>query len=185
MNKVIERILTKWIDRGIMQAEDYELYFYSIFQIILTSINLISIINLGLLFHRLPETIMILVFYIPLREYAGGYHARDKWSCYLLSICLIAVMLLCLNTVQINQICSGIIAVIDMVIIGLLAPVECENKPLDAQEKRDYGRRTKELLFVYLIVYFVCYLIKASIVTNSITMALTLVCTLVIVGHTH
>ena len=39
--------------------------------------------------YKVFESIAFLVFYIPLRSYAGGYHASTPWRCYFISIVFI------------------------------------------------------------------------------------------------
>lgn len=49
-------------------------------------INLISTIVIGVIAGNVFESIAFLVFYIPLRSYAGGYHASTPRRCYFISI---------------------------------------------------------------------------------------------------
>lgn len=49
-------------------------------------LNLISTIVIGVIASNVFESIAFFVFYIPLRSYAGGYHASTPRRCYFISI---------------------------------------------------------------------------------------------------
>lgn len=96
-------------------------------------LNLISTIVIGVIVGKVFESIAFLVFYIPLRSYAGGYHASTPWRCYFISIVIIMEMLLFIGYVDLSIIYI-ILLLVGMVVCFAFAPVEDKNKPLDRDE---------------------------------------------------
>lgn len=76
-----EKIVRRLRDRQIISKENEELYKYG-FNIGLTIlINLLSSVLVGVFFGMIFESMIFLMGYIPLRSYAGGYHARTPLRC--------------------------------------------------------------------------------------------------------
>ena len=86
-------------------------------------LNLISTIVIGVIVGKVFESIAFLVFYIPLRSYAGGYHASTPWRCYFISIVIIMEMLLFIGYVDLSIIYI-ILLLVGMVVCFAFAPVE-------------------------------------------------------------
>ena len=96
-------------------------------------LNLISTIVIGVIAGKVFESIAFLVFYIPLRSYAGGYHASTPRRCYFIFIVIIMAMLLFIGYVDLSIIYI-ILLLVGMVVCFAFAPVEDKNKPLDRDE---------------------------------------------------
>ena len=67
---------------------DYEVYLYG-FEILVASIlNSVAILLIGLLFDRFIHSVVFLICYCPLRQFAGGYHADTYKRCFFIFICI-------------------------------------------------------------------------------------------------
>lgn len=119
--------------KGIISESDFDLYEYGFNMGITVLLNLISTIVIGVIVGKVFESIAFLVFYIPLRSYAGGYHASTPRRCYFISIVIIMEMLLFIGYVDLSIIYI-ILLLVGMVVCFAFAPVEDKNKPLDRDE---------------------------------------------------
>lgn len=154
-----EKIVETLIYNKIIPKEDRELYTYGFQQGWIFLTNIFTTILIGWVFNMLRESIVFLIIYMPLRFYAGGYHAKTPLRCYLLSILLISTVLLGTKTFQ--WIDSLLIIFIATTwaggIIYLLAPVESRNKPLCDKERKVYKSRTGIiLLFLFTMELVLC-----------------------------
>ena len=71
-----------------------------------------------------------------LRIYAGGYHAKSKMVCTVLTYLSILVSLLAIFYVPYNRYIIYFLLAVCICVIVCAAPVESENKPLSMLEKR-------------------------------------------------
>lgn len=76
------KITQRLCEKGIISESDFDLYEYGFNMRITVLLNLISTIVIGVIAGKVFESIAFLVFYIPLRSYAGGYHASTPRRCY-------------------------------------------------------------------------------------------------------
>lgn len=143
----------KIIAYGIAKEDDRELYEYS-FLIMLEQVSIgVSILIVSLFFKVLFETVLYMVLFIPLRIYAGGYHARSFFWCYVISVgaYLTFVVLLCYVAIPAWIVIVSVL--ISAVVIFLLAPMADPNKAMDAQEKIKFQKLVRMLLFAELAIF--------------------------------
>ncbi len=128
---------------GVIAEKDFEVCRYGIKQLCSVLLNLVTSLCIGAVLGMLWESVLFLVAYIPLRSYAGGFHAKTPLRCYWYSVGMLAAVLLCLRflpfslgTAALCYGCSG-------ALLWRLAPVADRNKPLDEIEIKVYRRRTR------------------------------------------
>ncbi len=85
------------------------------------------------------ESIIFTVSFSVLREYGGGYHAKTRKKCFVLSIMTLVVALSIIKLAESFQIlmfpiCG--IALISAIYILLKAPIDTPNKRFDEDEIR-------------------------------------------------
>lgn len=134
--------------------------------------------NIGIVMDALLECVVFLLAFLPLRQYAGGYHAKTKVGCYFLSVACIWVAMNILVHQEFKKYIL-VIACAMVIVIFLLAPVENENRKLSCDEKIRYGKIAKIILlfemslilFVSLIGIFqvdICTCIECAIINVGI-----------------
>lgn len=161
INKISESLTDVLVKKEVISKDEYEIYQFGIDCFIMKSIHIISYFILALIFHKLPELAVFLIAFIPLREYAGGYHAKTSLKCYFVS-CIAVISYLILIS-YINQdifIYSYIIAIVASILILLIAPVETSNKPLDEKEKTVFKKRACLLTVVELSLVILLWVTK-------------------------
>lgn len=125
--------------------------------------NLGVTLLLGIVSGRWLEIILFVISFVTLRRYAGGYHCKNSRTCFWMSslIMAIAVYGIVLLEIWINTERSIILwlCLWEMAagcFILLAAPVEAPEKPLDAQEKKVYGKRARITLVIQMAVGYLC-----------------------------
>jgi accessory gene regulator B len=181
-NNVPERITESLIKAGAVPPEDSALYEFGIRQGIFLVINIATAVLIGLFLGMVWQCIIFLIAYNPVRTYAGGYHAGTSLICYLLSIPMILAVLSGIRMIPWNSYFCLIALIIAVIIIGILAPVEDRNKPLNERERTVYGRRARiysAALFGAALVLWFAGLEQTSL---SIVMALGVAAVMLILG---
>lgn len=166
MERVLNRFLQKQILNGNIKEEDKAIYYFGLKQTFLFSINAITCIIVGFMMKSVLEAIVILLFLMPLRSSAGGYHARHRTSCYILSTLMMVGMLLGVKVLPWSFISMFLISIICGTIIWMLCPVEDENKPLCELECKVYRKRTRVILLgeILLMILMNMFLENKSII---------------------
>jgi len=78
--RIIQRVTDELVSNKIINSEDSELYTYGLQQGALMFLNILTIVFVGRMLGMLWQSVVFMVTYIPLRTYAGGYHARTQWG---------------------------------------------------------------------------------------------------------
>ncbi len=169
--KAADSMVNKLVEMKIIGAEDYELYRFGIETAFLKGIHLISYIILGLLLGKTTELVIFLFAFIPLREYAGGYHAATKLRCYIISCLSILSMLLILRALpEVYYSDSMYLAVFSGVLLLFLVPVETKNKLMDDSEKTYY--KSKAGFIIVLLLTLALFLFMLNQFSFSFLLAL-------------
>ncbi len=148
-------------------------------------LSVIGTLILGFVFGIPLIAAFFLLSFIPLRKYAGGYHAKTSFRCTLISIlsisCCFQLINIIAGKVAIEYVICGLIPCI--VIIGLLAPVSNSNKSLDAMEIRAYKSITRKILLVESICFFISMLFNANAICYAIMSTIILEAISLVVGY--
>lgn len=155
MFEVLSERITGWLlANGAIPKEDKEIYRYGIQQGMITLLNLGTTMIIGMVFGKLLESLLFMAAYIPLRSYAGGYHAKTAVRCYFFSIVMISAVLWVMRYVTYSGLICGCLTAISGSMIWLLAPVEDRNKPLDDVEKGVYRKRARGIVLAESLLSF-------------------------------
>lgn len=138
------KITSYLIKKETIDADDYELYQYAFETIVALIIQLSIILIIGFTLNRFTETLLFLVFYCPIRQFSGGFHAENYRRCLLAFMILYLINTNVLEKIIEQQLNLLMIVVTFISFIGIyfLAPQEHRNVPLTAEEKKRYKRIT-------------------------------------------
>lgn len=151
LSKASECLAGKLVKNNIIKKEDFEIYKFGIESFIIKACHLVSYMIIGMVFRLLPELIVFLGAFIPLRESSGGYHAKTPVKCYILS-CGTVISFLCLLILipESKMEYSIILAAVSSLILFLIVPVETENKPLNDAEQTYYKSKAGFIIIIEL-----------------------------------
>ena len=137
---------------------------------------------IGRLFASLLEGLLLWMLLFPLRKYAGGYHAKTKGKCIVISIGLLIIAFSFWNkNVHIN-VEYLIISQIFCIVIFFMTPVENRNKPLEEVEINIYKHKTRILLIFQELLLAISIIIEWEKGFKIITMCYLIVFIIVMVG---
>ncbi len=162
MIESLSQKLVQWqIAKNIILDKDRSIYEYSYFVMIGEIINILITCIIAAVF-RYPSLFVFLIAYIPLRIYAGGYHADSSSRCMvfsaitLIAVCIIGKYLFIADLTVfclLGELTAG-------TVIILLSPVEDQNKPLDKQETQKYRKYTYVILLAEVSIAIFSHLLK-------------------------
>lgn len=150
MSDLIEKITKKSIDEKMYNESDKAIYQYGYQALLDMFLNIVASLIVSCVFRDFVTVLSFLAFYIPLRVFAGGFHAKTSVGCMIMSA--VVLMLACGVIKFIEQINIGyVIVMLHMICLLFLmftVPVESTGRPLDAMEIK--GIRKKARLIVVL-----------------------------------
>lgn len=166
----------------IIDQEDFENYQFGIQLCLLIFLNVVTTTAIALTFKMLFETVVFMVVLIPLRTYAGGYHAKTQMRCYFLSIVIIAAYLLTIKFIPLDNFIWLVFLLFSSTVTFILAPVEDKNKPLSQKEKAVYKKRTYTIQGILALIALTCRLIGQEQISSCIIIALLVLAIMLIFG---
>ena len=134
LGRLSRKIGDNLVQSNIINAEDAEIYIYGINQILVSILNVSSALIIGLIFGAFFEIAVFMAAYIPLRTFAGGYHAITPLSCYIFSVIMLIVVSLGFKYLSLTEWVYYAVFALSAIVVFVLSPVEDKNKPLDKIE---------------------------------------------------
>ncbi len=95
LRNLAEKSTLMLLKSGVIQTNKQKIYIYGFELFLSTLFCILSILTFGLVFRVFQLTVIFLLFFIPIRIVAGGYHAKSYESCFILTnlIAMFAVIL--------------------------------------------------------------------------------------------
>ena len=172
-NRIVIRIADWLISHGEINEEDRDLYQYALKNLLHAILPISLSLIVGLLFHCPERTLIIILPFVCLRRFGGGFHLRNAWVCMFFSAILItdclAISFLIRN--QEKVLVCALFAGISMI---CLSPVQHLNKQLTKEERKRCKRQVSFLVlfFSLLLALFYSMGLKDETVCLSIGMML-------------
>lgn len=174
VNKSISLIKKNYSYNDIM----YERIRYGLEIIYLSITKIFVILLVSYLLGMLKETIILMIFSTPLRNYSYGIHAKKSWHCYVSSIfCFVLLPKLIINYILsiILRITISIYALTSMIIY---APADTHKRPIINTNHRKKLKYTSIIITISYI--FLTILINDNYICNLIYLALVIQSTAII-----
>ncbi len=155
------KITDKLEHNGTISKSDRALYEYGLRQMFTTFLNILTMLLIGLAMKMVIPAILYILAYIPLRVYAGGYHASTPQRCWIFSAIMLFVVLWILKNVSVVYPYPLMaLSLISCVGIFVFSPVEDKHKPLDKTEHRVYHFRAIVLLTIEIVAAILLWILN-------------------------
>jgi Membrane protein putatively involved in post-translational modification of the autoinducing quorum-sensing peptide len=173
MGSISERLSERLLQREIIKEEELDLYRYGIECFGMKACHVITYLIIGLCFHRVMEVLVFLAAFIPIRIYAGGYHAKTPLKCYVVSCCAVVSVLFVIQFVPSFFIQNNTIgAVVAGILLIVIAPVQSANKPLDEAERIHYKYMTGLMVMIVLCTAIIFRIFLSDYISFILTLSL-------------
>lgn len=143
-------------------AEKIPTYKYGFELLISTLINIFFISIISLVTHKTIDILFFCLAFIPLRSAAGGFHAKHHWSCILSFIVVLVGCVTFLKTVslEISNVYALCLAILSVIIVWKIAPVEPNNKPLSNSQRCTQQKKSRIIVIINLILSLLFFTIN-------------------------
>lgn len=151
----ISHNLTKWlIDTGAITEKGKELYEYATYSCLITISPLFLAIIIGGGMGLLLESILIIIPFMAIRKFSGGYHMKNPIMCFATS-CLFLIFCIGISeNLTFNAKLVGILLV-STVSLMIVSPIDSQNRRLEKWEQKCYKKITSILAIIFLSISFI------------------------------
>lgn len=161
IQKIAESI-SAWLTKdGDLEDNQNTLFSYAIYSLILEMMPLLIITIWGIALGMLREGLILIVPFIFIRKFSGGYHLDSLRNCIICSNFLLASMLglikLVVNANQITVLSSAV--VLSVICICHYSPIENNSRHLSQIEVLVFKKIARTIAIVALIIYFALLII--------------------------
>lgn len=152
MNKLSKCVVTWLIKNGTILEEDRELYEFAAYSFFISISPVVSVMIIGGMMGKMIESILIIVPFMFLRKFSGGFHARHAWVCMIFS-CVILFICVYISTHITYGILINIAVICAAISLMLFSPIDSENRRLGLSEKKEFKVTTIILVIFFVIIY--------------------------------
>lgn len=156
--KLSSAIADTLYDNNIISKQEIPIYIYCLDYIIELIFLIVFTILYGTFSHNLPETIIFLIVFIPIRSFGGGFHASTQNRCTLLSLITFIFVLYsdCLVALFTWQWTAAF--AISLFLIAILAPVGTKSRPITPDRKKILKKYCIIFCILLSFLYIIFYL---------------------------
>lgn len=155
MHKLSWKLTNSFVGRGVIEAEDAEVYAFGL-QCLLSKILLMTIVLiLALILDAvLPIALFTLCFW-GIKKHIGGYHAESELVCFTISISSVVVIPLLCRFIPVFL--SIPFAAVAFVLVMKLAPILHRNNPKTEEQYAECKKKARMMTLFYVAVILVVY----------------------------
>ncbi len=155
MNRVGNLFSAVLTEGGIIKKEEEAICSYGLELMLLAAVEFASILIIAAFVGNLFYTLLFFASFLPLRIYAGGYHADTRVRCYLVLLLVYGIFssVMCLSPRVFLPI-EIISAVATVSTVWKLAPIVHQNKTASAAERSVYRKLSIRIMVVETMLLF-------------------------------
>lgn len=166
VNKSISLIKDNYSYDDIM----YERIRYGLEIIYLSVTKIFVILLVSYLLGMLKETIILMIFSTPLRNYSYGIHAKKSWHCYVSSILCFIILPKFIINIKLSIMMRIIISAFAIISMIVYAPADTHKRPIINVEHRKKLRYTSIIIATFYVI--IALFIRLNYINNLIYLAL-------------
>lgn len=145
-----DKIVAYMVEANIIKENERKVYCFGLQLIEEMVFSFCIFLIIGILFGNVLETIVFFGAFAVLRQYAGGFHAKNFISCLAISCCIITTLNLLLTFFTDFTWVIILCVVVGLPAIFVLSPVDSVYKYINKDEVKKYRRRSAIILLIEL-----------------------------------
>ncbi len=155
ITKLAEKCVAASVKGKIIPADESAFFTFAFGLMLSQAFGIATCLIIGAIFQCIIESIIYLLFFIPLRTFSGGFHAGSHLKCYVSSVLLFgfSVFLGVYIGVLLQLFVIAIVFACCALAVLLTAPAEDKNKPLSEPEVKKCRAKVKVILSLYSITF--------------------------------
>ncbi len=156
MISIISSRIVKWLlNAGAISRQDKELYEYAAYSFLFSLLPLCLVMILGCLSGMLVEGIFMILPFMLIRKFSGGFHLKSSGICFVSSTLLLSTFLFIIHVATIRQESTflTIFVVASAIQIFLCSPIDNEVRKLNEKEYVVFKKVARIMSVLFLALY--------------------------------
>lgn len=157
MIQIVSGAIAKWLEmEGTIPDEDQTLYAYAAYSFLFGILPIGIVMLLGLCFGMLQEGIMLIIPFIMLRKFCGGFHLKSSRICFFTTIGVLTFSLgLVKYIVRTGQMeAPSVLVCLSVLSLCIFSPVENPARKLSEKEQLVFRTVARCLSLIFVAIYF-------------------------------
>ena len=180
--RVTAHIADYLCENDIITTEDKEIVQYGLEAFVETLLGLLVTGLVGSIFTSPLNGLVLWLLVFPLRKYAGGYHAKTRSRCFLISVGMMLCAYVVFTTWELPMTVYISVTVITFGAIYCMAPVDTPNKLLNVLEQGVYRKHARIVLVTEGIVFISACVWRYEALYAAVTMSYFIVAVSLVAG---
>lgn len=168
------KIVQELVKHNIIDKNKANTYIYGFEVLMIKFIVLAITIVLSFVFRTIDVLLLFLLLFVPLRKYAGGIHANNKYVCMSLSIIILGVIQAGYKYIMLNCYISGAIVILCAMIITIFSPGESEKHVLKVEQRKKYKHMSWIACSINVILFAISLWLRLRLIQYVSCMSLML-----------
>lgn len=177
-----ERTLKLLLGKNLIDESEVEIIEYGIRRAKVMAISLVVAIGLGIFMGVGWQCVFFLMVLIPLRSYAGGYHADTQICCGIISFIILLSNLLFMKYCIIGETISLLSASLSLAVILALSPIGNDTKRLDDMEYIVFKKKARIIAIIFFGIAVSGILLNVPFYANPVIAAMNTAAALLVAG---
>ena len=154
--------IAKWLlHAGAISESDRELYEYAAYSFLFSLLPLCLIVILGCITGMVIEGLLMILPFMLIRKFSGGFHLKSPGICLVSSTLLLSVFLFIIRLVIDEQqmILFSCFVIASALQIFLCSPIDNDARKLNEKERLVFQKIARNMSTMFLVVYILLLLL--------------------------
>ena len=150
--------IVSWLqNEGSVTESETELYRYAVYSFIWGLLPFVVVAVWGIIFDALWESILLILPFMLIRKFCGGYHLSKPSICFATSSVLLGVAVWGIKSIDSTVVATELTIAVILAVICICAfsPVDSNARRLTAKEIRVFGNVARAIAIIMLIAYLI------------------------------
>lgn len=160
MIRIISDAISRWLEvEGVVQSKERALFAYAVYSCLFGLLPIGIILALGLCMGMVQEGVVLIIPFMVLRKFSGGFHLKSSGLCLIVTVLMLAISMALVKIITCENKVSVLTLLVFVSVMGLckFSPVENEARRLSQKERRTFKRVTRVLSIMLFGVYCLLY----------------------------
>ena len=159
------KLIINWLIKSkAIKDDERELYEYALYSIVLLLSPAFISIAIGCIMGIPINGVLMVIPFLFLRKFSGGFHAKHECTCFVGSSILVTVFLWISTKIN-SGLLLYMVTAISVVGLCIFSPIQSDNRIIEENEKHTYRKIVMRQLAIYVVVAIIADIVGKEIVT--------------------
>lgn len=146
------KLIINWLIKSkAIKDDERELYEYALYSIVLLLSPAFISIAIGCIMGIPINGVLMVIPFLFLRKFSGGFHAKHACTCFVGSSILVTVFLWISTKIN-SGLLLYMVTAISVVGLCIFSPIQSDNRIIEENEKHTYRKIVMRQLAIYVVV---------------------------------